>query len=191
MTAEASQNSAGALDPRRHVFRADLAAKSLEGTVTAERYVAGEPAFVVRASVPLRKMPDAARGFETEALFGERLTIYDEAAGWAWVQLEHDGYVGYVPADALQRGTINPTHRIQTPGTFLYGAPDIKSPPLTHLPMNALIAARAGDERFLEIDGGGFIYAGHAAPLGSYAEISWRSPNASWACRTSGAAVRA
>ena len=169
MTAEASQNSAGALDPRRHVFRADLAAKSLEGTVTAERYVAGEPAFVVRASVPLRKMPDAARGFETEALFGERLTIYDEAAGWAWVQLEHDGYVGYVPADALQRGTISPTHRIQTLGTFLYGAPDIKSPPLTHLPMNALIAARAGDERFLEIDGGGFIYAGHAAPLGSYA----------------------
>ena len=65
MTAEALQNSAGALDPRRHVFRADLAAKSLEGTVTAERYVAGEPAFVVRASVPLRKMPDAARGFET------------------------------------------------------------------------------------------------------------------------------
>src|SRR4029079_6311030 len=44
-------------------------------------------------------------------------------------------------------------------------APDIKSPPLMHLAMNALIAARAGDERFLEIDGGGFIYAGHVAPL--------------------------
>ena len=56
---EASRNSAGTLDPRRNAFRKDLAAKSLEGTVKAERYVAGEPAFVVRASVPLRKTPDA------------------------------------------------------------------------------------------------------------------------------------
>ena len=169
MTDEASRNSAGTLDPRRNAFRTDLAAKSLEGTVKAERYVAGEPGFVVRASVPLRKTPDAPRGFETEALFGESLTIYDEAEGWAWVQLAHDGYVGYVPADALQRGTIDPTHRIQTLGTFLYGAPDIKSPPLMHLAMNALIAARGGDEKFLELDGGGFVYAGHAAPLGRYA----------------------
>ena len=163
---EASRNSAGTLDPRRNAFRKDLAAKSLEGIVKAERYVAGEPGFVVRASVPLRKTPDAQRGFETEALYGESLTIYDEAEGWAWVQLAHDGYVGYVPADALQRGTIDPTHRIQTLGTFLYGAPDIKSPPLMHLAMNALIAARGGDEKFLELDGGGFVYAGHAAPLG-------------------------
>jgi cell wall-associated NlpC family hydrolase len=163
---EASRNSAGTLDPRRNAFRRDLAAKSLEGVVKAERYVAGEPAFVVRASVPLRKMPDAKRGFETEALFGESLTIYDEAEGWAWAQLTHDGYVGYVPADALRRGTINPTHRIQTLGTFLYGAPDIKSPPLMHLAMNALITAHAGEEKFLELDGGGFVYAPHAVPLG-------------------------
>lgn len=165
---EASQNCAGTLDPRRNAFRADLAAKSLEGTVNAERYVAGEPAFVVRASVPLRKAPDAKRGFETEALFGESLTIYDEAQGWAWVQLTHDGYVGYVPVDALQRGTIDPTHRIQTLGTFLYGTPDIKSPPLMHLAMNALIAASGGAEKFLELEGGGFVYAHHAAPLGRY-----------------------
>ena len=69
-------------------------------------------AFVVRASVPLRKTPDATRGFETEALYGESLTIYDEVEGWAWVQLAHDGYVGYVPADALQRGKhrSDPSH---------------------------------------------------------------------------------
>ena len=166
---EASRNAAGTLDPRRNAFRKDLAAKSLEGAVKAERYVVGEPAFVVRASVPLRKTPDATRGFETEALFGESLTIYDEAEGWAWVQLAHDGYVGYVPADALQRGTHDPTHRIQTLGTFLYGAPDIKSPPLMHLAMNALVTARGGDEKFLELDGGGFVYAGHAVPLGRHA----------------------
>ena len=166
---EASQIAVGTLDPRRNAFRKDLAAKSLEGAVKAERYVVGEQAFVVRASVPLRKTPDATRGFETEALYGESLTIYDEVEGWAWVQLAHDGYVGYVPADALQRGKHDPTHRIQTLGTFLYGAPDIKSPPLMHLAMNALVTARGGDEKFLELDGGGFVYAGHAAPLGRHA----------------------
>jgi cell wall-associated NlpC family hydrolase len=166
---EASQIAVGTLDPRRNAFRKDLAAKSLEGTVKAERYVVGEQAFVVRASVPLRKTPDATRGFETEALYGESLTIYDEVEGWAWVQLAHDGYVGYVPADALQRGKHDPTHRIQTLGTFLYGAPDIKSPPLMHLAMNALVTARGGDDKFLELDGGGFVYAGHAAPRGRHA----------------------
>jgi len=169
VTADVSQRPTGILDPRRNAFRPDLAVKSLEGVIRADRYVTGEPAFVVRAAVPLRKAPDPARGFETEALYGEGLTIYDEAQGWAWVQLARDGYVGYVPADALRRGTLSPTHRIQTLGTFLYGAPDIKSPPLMHLAMNALVAARAGDERFLELEGGGFVYTRHAAPAGRHA----------------------
>jgi cell wall-associated NlpC family hydrolase len=169
VTADGSQRAPRGLDPRRNAFRADVAAQALEGKVRAERYVAGEPAFVARALVPLRKAPESSRGFETEALFGERLTIYDEGVGWAWVQLAHDGYVGYVPSDALQRGTIEPTHRIQTLGTFLYGAPDIKSPPLMHLAMNALVVARRGDEKFIELDRGGFIYSRHAAALGRYA----------------------
>lgn len=169
MTAESPQRPKRALDPRRNAFRSDLAAKALEGVVKAERYVAGEPAFVVRASVPLRKSPDPALGFETEALFGEGLTIFEEAGGWAWVQLARDGYVGYVPADSMKRGTRNPSHRIQTLGTFLFSAPDIKSPPLAHLAMNALLSARPFDDRFLEAEGGGFVYARHAAPLDRYA----------------------
>jgi cell wall-associated NlpC family hydrolase len=169
LTAEVSQHPAGVLDPRRNAFRPDLAAKSLEGLVRADRYVAGEPAFVVRSAVPLRRAPDPARGFESEALFGESLTIYDDVQGWAWVQLARDGYVGYVPSEALRRGTLSPTHRIQTLGTFLYGAPDIKSPPLMHLAMNALIAARAGDEKFLALDGGGFVYTRHTVAAGRHA----------------------
>jgi cell wall-associated NlpC family hydrolase len=153
------------LDPRRNAFRADLAAKSLEGKVSAPRYATGEAAFVVRASVPLRKAPEASLSFETEALFGENLTIYDEAAGWAWVQLARDGYVGYVPSDALRRGTPNPTHKIRTLGTFLYGRRDIKSPPLMHLAMNALVTVRGGDQEFLELNNGGFVYGHHAAPI--------------------------
>ncbi len=32
---------------------------------------------------------------------GERVTVYDEHEGWAWGQLEADGYVGYLPSEAL------------------------------------------------------------------------------------------
>jgi cell wall-associated NlpC family hydrolase len=169
VTAKVSHRTSDAPDPRRNAYRGDLAAKALEGVVKAERYVAGDAAFVMRSSVPLRKAPDPARGFETEALFGEPVTIFDEAGGWAWIQILRDGYVGYVPVDALRRGTLQPTHRVQTLGTFLYGAPDIKSPALMHLPMNALLPVRTGDERFLELDGGGFIYARHANSLDRHA----------------------
>lgn len=169
MTAKISNGPSGTLDPRRNAFRSDLAAKRLEGFVRAERYVAGDPAIVVRSSVPLRKLPDPSRGFETEALFGEPLTIFDEASGWAWVQLVRDGYVGYVPADALRRGIAQPTHKIHTLGTFVYGAPDIKSPPLLHLAMNALLTVRAENERFLEIEGGAYVYARHATWIDRHA----------------------
>jgi cell wall-associated NlpC family hydrolase len=155
----------GTLDPRRNAFRPDLAAKSLEGVVKAERYVSGDPAIVVRTAAPLRKSPDASSAFQTEALFGEPVTIFDEANGWAWVQLMRDGYVGYTPADALRRGISHPTHRIQTLGTFLYSAPDIKSPPIMRLSMNALLTVRAGDERFLELGSGGFVYTRHAMAI--------------------------
>src|SRR5262249_1692409 len=92
-----------------------------------------------------------------------------EKGGWAWVQLARDGYVGYVPSEALRSGTLNATHRIQALGTFLYSAADIKSPPLMHLALNCRVAARGGDDRFVEIEGGGFIFARHLAPLNRYA----------------------
>jgi cell wall-associated NlpC family hydrolase len=169
VTAGVSQRPPSSLDPRRNAFRPDLASLSLEGVVRAERYVAGEPGFVIRAAVPVRKAPDAARGFETEVLFGEQLTVFEDVNGWSWVQLARDGYVGYVPSDAIRPGTMHATHRIQTLGTFLYGVPDIKTPPIMHLPMNALVAARGGDERFLELHGGGFIVSRHAATVDRFA----------------------
>jgi cell wall-associated NlpC family hydrolase len=154
------------LDVRRNAFRPDLAAAHLEGTVTAGRFVKGRLGQVLRPSVPLRKQPDAARGLETEALYGEAVTVFDEADGWAWVQLARDGYVGYLPAAAIRIGPlIAPTHRVQSVGTFVYSAPDIKTPPVMHLPLNALLTVTGGDDRFAKISGGLFAIARHLAPL--------------------------
>ena len=163
-------SAAGALpDPRRNVYRPDLAAKALEGKVHATRFVEGSPGQILRPSVPLRKVPDASRGFETEVLFGEAVSVFDEANGWAWVQLVRDGYVGYLPSDTIAREVKPPTHRVQSLGTFLYPVPDIKSPPIMHLTMNAVLAIRGMDEKFSQVVQGGFVVSRHIAPMARWA----------------------
>lgn len=156
----------GELDPRRNVYRPDLAAESLYGRVSAPRYVEGFAAQVVRASLPLRSRPVAASGFETEALFGETVTVYDERDGWAWIQLDRDRYVGYVPSEALSPSVDPTTHRVRALGTFVYPVPDIKSPPLMHLSLNSELCIAGGDERFLMLKGGGFVVTRHVAERG-------------------------
>ncbi len=153
------------LDPRRHAFRADLAAQSLYGKIAAPRYVSGKRLQVVRPAVPLRKRPTAAVGFETEAIFGETVTVYDEAEGWAWVQLDQDGYVGYLPADTLSPEVRTATHRVKALGTFVHPVPDIKAPPLMHLSINARLAVATAEGAFVALDGGGYVYARHVAEI--------------------------
>lgn len=100
------------LDPRRHALRDTLADAALKGRVEAPAFAAGVPAQIMRAAVPLRREPIAALPFETEALFGETVRVFDTADGWAWVQLDLDRYVGYVPANTIGDVTAPATHQI-------------------------------------------------------------------------------
>ena len=165
----AAAAGAAPLDFRRNVFRPDLAAESLYGRVSAPRYVEGYPAQVIRASVPLRIRPSPTNGFETEALFGETVTVYENREGWAWVQLDRDRYVGYVPAETLSEEILKPTHKVRALGTFVYPVPDIKSPPIMLLSMNAGLSIAEGDDRFMMLEGGGFVVSRHVTEIGRYA----------------------
>ncbi|HXF54151.1 MAG TPA: C40 family peptidase [Hyphomicrobiaceae bacterium] len=156
-------------DPRRHAWREDLAAESLRGQVEAPRYVAGEPHHVIRPAIALRREPQFTASIETEALFGEAVTVYDITDGWAWAQLERDRYVGYLPADALRRGVAATTHRVSAIGTFIYSAADIKAPPLMHLSLNAQVAVVERQERFSRLAGGGFVVNRHIIERDRYA----------------------
>lgn len=167
------------LDPRRNAYRADLAAAYLDGKVQSGRFVQGTLGQIVHPSTPLRKTPDFARGLETEVLFGEAVTVFDEQDGWAWVQLARDGYVGYIPANSVRQGPlVTPTHRVQTLGTFIYPTADIKSPPIMHLPLNALVTVVGSDERFAELQHGGFVIGRHLStpdrPARDFVEIAER-----------------
>jgi hypothetical protein len=80
-------------DPRLTAARGDIAAKYLEGKVEAAHFVEGEVFEIVDAVAPLRRSPGSDAELMTQALRGERVTIYDRnAEGWAWGQLDSDGF---------------------------------------------------------------------------------------------------
>jgi cell wall-associated NlpC family hydrolase len=156
----------GALpDPRRHAYREDLAAASLRDLIKAPRYVIGETRQLEAPVLPLRREPRFDATLDSEALFGETVTLFDESEGWAWVQLARDCYVGYMPSEGLARTITAPTHRVAALRTYLYPKPDIKSPPLALLSLNALLAAPSQEGRFLALHTGGFVIAEHTRTM--------------------------
>jgi len=157
------------LDARLNAFRPDLADERLKGKVEAARYVAGELRQVSQPVTGLKATPDTAAGLENEVLFGEAVTVFDEADGWAWVQLARDGYVGYVHAAALSRQVRPTTHRVGALGTFVYPAPDIKSAPRMHLSMNSELAVDGQQDQFLRLATGGWVIARHTVEATRYA----------------------
>ena len=125
-------------DPRLTPARPDLAAKYLEGKVKAARFVDGEEFDVIDAIAPLREAPAPDAMLSTQALKGERVTIYDRnGEGWAWGQLNSDGYVGWLPDSALAKPAAAPTHKVTALRTFAFPGPSIKLPPVETLSMGA------------------------------------------------------
>ena len=156
-------------DPRLHAFRPDLAEAALEGVVAAERYTAGRPAVVCVGTADLRRAPDPALGIDTQLLFGERVTCFDIAAGYAWVKNERDGYVGYLRADALDEPRGAATHEVAALRTFLYPEPDMKTPVRAALSMTSPLAIIGERDGYGELAGGGWVFLGHLATLGDAA----------------------
>lgn len=154
-----------ALDPRLNAYRPDLAATALRGKVEAERFTPGEAARVIATALPMRQRPEPTIPLDNEALYGEAVTVYEVSRGWAWIQLERDGYVGYVPADGLSRESPTPTHRVTALGTFLYADADIKSPPRSHLSFGTQIAIDRDDGTLARVATGGFVASRHVVDL--------------------------
>src|ERR1700759_2972013 len=125
-------------DPRLTPARPEVAAKYLEGKVKAARFVEGEVFEVVEAVAPLRSGPYADAELATEALKGERVTVYDRnGEGFAWGQLNSDGYVGWLPDAALARPAASPTHKVTALRTLAFPGPSIKLAPAETLSLGS------------------------------------------------------
>jgi hypothetical protein len=152
-------------DPRTTPARPDLAAKHLEGKVAAARFAEGEEREVIDAQAPVRAEPSPDAPLMTEALLGERVTVYEiNDEGWAWGQLADDGYVGWLPANALLAPRGAPTHRVAALRSLAFPGPSIKLPPVVMPPFGARLMVTREQDRFA-VSPIGFLPATHLAPL--------------------------
>ena len=155
-----------ALDPRIHPFRPEIAAKYLHGQVEAKRFVEGERRAVIEPVAAVRRAASHEAHLVTEALIGETVVVYEtDSEGWAWGQLETDGYVGWLSANALGASGGAPTHKVSVLRTLAFPGPDIKLPPAAALPLGARLTIARQDERFAVTTSGWHIPATHLAPL--------------------------
>jgi cell wall-associated NlpC family hydrolase len=156
-------------DPRVTPARADLAAKYLQGKVPAARFVEGEVRELIAPQAPLRGEPRPDAPLLTEALMGERVTVYEtDAEGWAWGQLDADKYVGWLSAGALAPPGAPPTHKVAALRTLVFPGPSIKLPPIAALPFGATLAIVRIEDRLAVTAAGGYVPAVHLAPIGEY-----------------------
>ena len=155
-----------ALDPRIHPFRPEIAAEYLKGQVEAARFVEGARHEVVEPIAGLRRAASHDARLDTQALLGERMIVYETTEeGWAWGQLETDGYVGWLSANALGAPGAAPTHKVSAPRTLGFPGPDIKLTPAVALPMGARVTIVRQDERFAVTANGWHLPAAHLAPI--------------------------
>ncbi len=157
-------------DPRLTPARPDLAAKALEGEVQAARFVEGTPAQVQASVAPLRRAPRHDASLDTQLLFGEMVSVYEDKDGWSWVQAEQDGYVGYVPSDALTPERRPPSATVRTLRSFVFPKPDLKTPPLGALSLTARVSVTNGSGPFSAIARAntplwGYVFTDHLTVL--------------------------
>jgi cell wall-associated NlpC family hydrolase len=157
-------------DPRLTPARGDLAAKYLEGKVKAARFVTGEEFEISDALAPLRRAPSSEAELMTQALKGERVTIYDRnAEGWAWGQLISDGYVGWLPDQALAKPAGPPTRKVIALLTFAFPGPSIKLPPIETLVMGAALTVVREEGSFAVTREGRYLPRQHLGAIDCHA----------------------
>ncbi|HAH09745.1 MAG TPA: peptidase P60 [Alphaproteobacteria bacterium] len=172
-----------AFDKRITPARADLAALSLRGTVEADRFSAGERAIICAPVADLLTRPMESSGLDTQGLFGETVTVFERANGWAWVQFHRDSYVGYMNLTALSTEQEAATHWVTAVRAPVFSAADLKSPRRAFLPMNAQVQVTETDGKYARLGRLGWVATQHIAPLSerakdwvAVAETCWGAP---------------
>lgn len=157
-------------DRRLNAYRPDLADERLRGRVNAARFVGGRRMRVTTPVLDVLSQPRFDAGLDTQMLAGETVAVFDEAEGFAWVQGERDGYVGYVAADALAPPGPEPTHVVAVPRTFAYRQPDMNTRVAAACSLGAAVsvtgsATTRGTDYALLGDGTALV-AAHLRPVG-------------------------
>ncbi|MBK1637157.1 C40 family peptidase [Rhodovulum adriaticum] len=148
---------------RRETFgNGRVAAETLRGQVAAQRYVAPVLHRVTRPLVDLLALPGGAR--DRQLVLGEGFEVLDIHDGHAFGRAARDGYVGYIPADALAADVPEPTHIVAVPASHAYSAPDLKRPEIWALSFGTRLRVVSASGAFFETAQGWFVPKPHLRP---------------------------
>lgn len=158
---------------RRTIFaRPDLADAALAGLVPADRYETPRAARVVAPLAGLRREPRFDCPLDSEAIHGEAVKVLGEAMeGWAFAQMDRDGYVGYLAEDALSFSAPEPTHLVTALRSFAFSGSDLKLPVAYHLVEGAAVTVIGEIERrnlvYALLSDGTATVMKHLSPIGA------------------------
>jgi hypothetical protein len=156
------------LDPRTHAVRGDLADIALAGTLFSAHYARPLEMSCVAAGAMLRATPSVGATAISQILRGEAFQALDVTTEWVWGYSAHDGYVGYVRREALDRAEL-PQWRVAGSAP-VFSAPDIKAPVVDIWPMGARCAG-AEDGVFVTCVEG-YVHMRHLVPIAAL-EQDW------------------
>jgi cell wall-associated NlpC family hydrolase len=151
-----------ALDRRVHAVRPDLADVSLAGTLFSAHYARAVEMICIAPGTPVLAAPSKSAQAVSQLLRGESFHALDVTTDWTWGFCGHDGYVGYIRREALDRYDAA-EHRVTARPAPLFSAPDFKAPITGFWPMGALCSGPI-EGNYVDT-GEGFVHRRHVAPL--------------------------
>lgn len=154
------------MDRRTTPANKRVAAKHLQGVVDAPSFVEGRDCKVGQPLVDLLRAPNGPR--DRQLVLGQKLVVYEEFEGWAFVQSVADGYVGYVPSNAVVEQAEESTHRVSTIAGHAYTEPDIKSREAHALYFGSSVCITSHQPKFYETSDGHFIPKPHLRPIDKF-----------------------
>lgn len=117
-----------------------------------------------QVAVPVADLLEApGRRRARQVLMGQHVEVLEGRDGWCNVRVLADGYLGYLPGDALGMAE-EATHRVTSRSTHLYPEADFKSREIAALSHGSRLTVRREEGRFFETRQG-FVPKVHVAPL--------------------------
>ncbi|PCI02816.1 MAG: peptidase P60 [Hyphomicrobiales bacterium] len=160
------------MDRRLNAFSEALSDRRLEGKVASAKYVDGTRAQISIPCVDVRRVPDLETGIDTQFFLGQNMQVFDRQNGWAWVQSEFDGYVGWVEETCLSNQVVEFTHRVQVQRSFVYPDADLRFPVTKTLSMGSLVSVTGDAEtrgtKYLVLSSGEAMITSHLCPIDAF-----------------------
>lgn len=139
------------MDRRRFPANDRVAHEGLRGQVEGVAFVPGSVSQIRVPVADLLRSPDGPR--DRQLLYGQAVLVLETHQGWSFICARPDGYVGYVPEDALT-GFEDRTHWVTARASHLYTDADFKSAERHGLPFGSSLVVKGTSGRFFETRGG-------------------------------------